>query len=156
MEKEEAKEIALEKSKLLLEYIEQFMSDNSVVGHISIVSGNDLDSKEAMCYIEIMLNNGFERVIKTDITAQQSDVLSEQILIDIAERYACDEDVFISKFYTVKSNRESMHGISIGNNKGCYIRLNFLCRGIDFDKVVEKYSMQLITIENRINRTRGI
>lgn len=149
MKKIEAQMIAPEKSKLLLEYIGQFMSYDGVTGKILIDYDKDPETHQNMCYIEIMLDDGFERHFKTDITLDQSDVLSEQILIDIACMYACDNDIKISGFYTINSMRNSMHGIEIKNNKGSRILINFLCRGMNFDKVVESYSNKLIEEQNR-------
>ena len=96
-----------------------------------------------------MLDDGFERHFKTDITLDQSDILSEQILTDIACTYASDDDVSISGYYSINSMQSSMHGIEIKNNKGSRIILNFLCRGMNFDKVVESYSNKVIEEQNR-------
>lgn len=132
------------------------MSYENVTGKILIDSDKDPNTNELMCYMEIMLDDGFERHFNTDITAQQSDVLSEQILVDIALRYGRDEEVTISRFFTVKSMRDSMHGINIMNQKGSHIALNFLCRGIDFDKVVASYSNKLTEEQNNIIRIRDM
>ena len=154
MKKVEAQIIAPEKSKLLLEYIDQFMSYGNVRGEILINSDKDPETKERMCYMEILIDDGFERHYNTDITAQQSDVLNEQILIDIAERYAQDKDVDITRYFTLNSMDGSIHGIRISNHKGSNILLNFLCRGLEFDKVVESYSKKLSEERNKIQRSK--
>lgn len=149
MKKTEAQIIAPEKSRVLLEYIDQFMSYDNVTGKILIDYDKDPDTKQPMCYFEILIDDGFERHLKTNITLDQSDVLNEQVLVDIAERYACDKEVSISGFYTINGMRNSMHGIEIKNNRGSRIHLNFLCRGMNFDKVVESYSRALTELQNR-------
>ena len=149
MKKIEAQMIAPEKSKLLLEYIGQFMSYDGVTGKILIDYDKDPETRQNMCYMEIMLDDGFERHFKTDITLDQSDVLSEQILTDIACTYASDDEVSISGYYSINSMHSSMHGIEIKNNKGSRILVDFLCRGMNFDKVVESYSNKIIEEQSR-------
>ncbi len=154
MKKVEAQIIAPERSKLLLEYIEQFMSYDNVRGEILIDSDKDPETKERMCYMEILTDDGFERHYNTDITAQQSDVLNEQILIDLAERYAQDKDVDITRYFTINSTNGSIHGIRIKNHKGSNILLNFACRGLEFDKVVANYSKKLSDERNKVQSFR--
>ena len=158
MKKVEAQAIAPDKSRLLLEYIAQFMSYEGVIGKILIDSDKDPDTHQLMCYIEIILDDGFERHYKTGITADQSDVLSEQILIDLAETYAQDKEVEISRLFTLHSTMNSMKKVNIMNKKGSIITLNFLCRGPAFDRVVESYSRKLSEEQNKIatpKRGRG-
>ena len=156
MEKCEAQMIAPEKSRELLDYIEQFMSYEGVSGSIVIDSDKDPETNELMCNIKIRIYGGFERDLKTEITAQQSDVLSEQILVDIAEKYARDNEVVVSRFFTVRSMDHSMYGINIMNHKGSRISLDFQCRGLEFDKVVASYSRTLTREQNKIHMIRSI
>ena len=156
MNKVDAQVIAPEKSKLLLEYIGYFIDSEDLRGKVLIVSDKDSVTGELMCYIDIILNNGFKKRIDTGINAQLSDVLSEQILIDIVETYARDKEVSISYYFTVNSTIDPMHGINIINKNRSCIALDFLCRGPEFDYVVKSYSKKLSAEKNRIQGIRGI
>lgn len=86
-EKREAMELAPERSKLLCEYITQILSDNEKVnGEIKINS--DKISNEYMITFDIIVSNkNFEKHHNTGITPQQIDVLTDQILNDLLDKF---------------------------------------------------------------------
>ena len=124
MKKIEAMELAPQRSKLLLDYVYQILSDEEQIeAKINIVSAKI--EKEHMAVYEIIVpKRNFKRAYNTEITTQQKNVLDMQILNDLADNYLSDENVGLSKFYWYRGN-DNFNGIDIIGKNGTRICINF-------------------------------
>lgn len=59
MKKEEAMCLAIDKSRVVIEYLEQILSDDNILGNMTFSSGKIEGKKENMYTVDILLNNGF-------------------------------------------------------------------------------------------------
>lgn len=144
MKKIEAMEIAPEKSKLLCEYINQILSDEQKINGEILINSAKIDG-ENMCTFDISVpNKDFERHLNTEITTQQIDVLTGQILEDLVENFMESETMGITRYYSVNYMMgPAMKGVSAINDKGSNITINFVCRGEQFNEQIKKYNSKL-------------
>ena len=127
MKKQEAEALAIDKSRVMIEYLEQILSDDNISGNM-IFSSNKIDGeKEKMCTVDIMLNNGKARHLKLGIPSIHSDVFTKQFTSDLVDRFAKDDTMGVSQFSEIKSmpptSRRGMDAISI--NEESYIVIEF-------------------------------
>ena len=150
MKKEEALQIAPERSKLLCEYITQILMDKETVnGKISIDSYKI--NNEKMLTFEITVpKRGFERHFNTGITTQQVDILTEQILNDLIDNFMLSETMECSRYYSVKGGYGiNINGINIINNIESLVNINFRCRWFKFSEKVDNYNLRLYEYINK-------
>ena len=60
MKKQEAMELAIDKSRVMIEYLEQILSDDNISGNMTFRSSKIEGEGEKMCTVDIMLSNGKE------------------------------------------------------------------------------------------------
>lgn len=151
MKKEEAKLLAPERAKLIIEYITQILSDeDKVKGQIDFSFAKI--EKEEMCTFEISVSSKkFERHLNTGITLQQSDVLNEQILNDLIENFIDSEEIGITPFFSIKSTSGRFNGIKCYNLNGSEIHLNFQNGGQRFEVLKAEYNQKLKDYRNQEN-----
>jgi len=141
MKKSEAKLLAPEKSKLLIEYITQILTaeENASIN----VSYAKID-KENMCTFDIYVpSKNFETHLNTGITFQQVDALNEQILNDLLDNFVDLEIIGVTTFYSIKSSSRQFNGVECLNIRGNKIPINFLAQGNDFDEIVRLYNQKI-------------
>lgn len=143
MKKVEAQEIAPSKSRLIIEYINQFLSSpNPITAKICIDS--DKIEKENMCTFELYEpSQNFERHYNSEIASIHSDVLIEQILTDLVETFMDSDSICLGYFYTFRSNRHAIDGINITNLNGSKVILDFLIKGEKFNELTHTYNNKL-------------
>lgn len=96
MKKQEAEVLAIDKSRVMIEYLEQILSDDNISGNM-IFSSNKVDGeKEKMCTVDIVLNNGKERHLNLGIPSIHSDVFTKQFTSDLVDRFAKDDTMGVS------------------------------------------------------------
>lgn len=156
MKKQEAQLMSKEESNLIMEYIEQFLSCDDSEFKIDISYYKER-KQEAICSFEIYAPNGWERHYHTEVTLDHADLLNEQILNDIADKYLESDVVGISPFTDIHvfmptENKRNFHGITItSENSHSKISLNFEARGNRFSEIVEEYNDRLATYQNSAN-----
>ena len=150
MKKEEAIQIATERSKLLCEYITQILSDNEKVnGEIKIDSAKINNERMVTFDISVPSKN-FEKHLNTGITTQQVDVLTGQILNDLIDNFIESETMGCTRYYTVRGGYGmNMDGVSAMNSIGSNIKINFVCRGNRFSEQVQNYNARLEAYVNQ-------
>ncbi len=150
MKKQEAELIAIDESRVMIEYLEQILSDDNISGNM-IFSSNKVDGeKEKMCTVDIMLNNGKEKHLNLGISSIHSDVFTKQFTSDLVDRFAKDDTMGVSPFFEIKSmpptSRRGMDAISINKETGKinnHIKIDFYYKGQDFDSIMEEYNEKL-------------
>ena len=147
MKKQEAESLAIDKSRVMIEYLEQILSDDNISGNM-IFSSNKVDGeKEKMCTVDIVLNNGKERHLNLGIPSIHSDVFTKQFTSDLVDRFAKDDTMGVSPFFEIKSmpttSRRGMDAISINEETGKinnHIKIDFYSIGQDFSSIMKEYN----------------
>jgi len=130
MKKEEALVLAPQRSKLIIEYIEQILSDNQKVSGNIRLNSHKIDNQN-MCTLDIIVpQTNFEKHINLGITSDHADLLYAQLFKDFLTTFLEHETIGISKYYTVKYNmQENFTGVNAINSNSSELKINFLCRG---------------------------
>lgn len=148
MKKQEAQEIAIKKSRVMIEYLDQFLSDENITGEMMF--GADKVGKEELCIVDIMLNNGFERHFNLGIPSVHCDVFTRQFTNDLVDTFAKGKTKGVTPFIEIKSmppiNRKGMDAISIDEETGIensHIKIDFYYGGEDFYDIMNEYRQKL-------------
>ena len=161
MKKQEAEVLAIDKSRVMIEYLEQILSDDNISGNM-IFSSNKVDGeKEKMCTVDIMLNNGKARHLKLGIPSIHSDVFTKQFTSDLVNRFAKDDTMGVSPFFEIKSmpptSRRGMDAISINEETGKinnHIKIDFYSIGQYFYSIMEEYNEKLKEAQKEIEEAK--
>lgn len=153
MKKEEAIKLAKKRSNLILEYIEQITTDPmEVLGKIEIDSYKT-DSKEVMLGLNIYVSKReFERHFSLDITKDHVDILIEQLLNDILNKYLENNNFDISRHYEIKKARNNFSGISIEYPGYSKLKINFMTSGDRFNEIIENYNDKIDEFKSKRSR----
>ena len=157
MKKQEAIELAIDKSRVMIEYLEQILSDDNISGNM-IFSSNKIDGeKEKMCTVDIMLNNNTEKHLNLGIPSVHSNVFTKQFTTDLVDRFAKDDIMGVSPYFEIKSmppiSRSGMDAMSISKETGKinnHIKIDFYYKGQDFDSIMEEYNKKLKETQKEI------
>lgn len=161
MKKQEAEVLAIDKSRVMIEYLEQILSDDNISGNM-IFSSNKVDGeKEKMCTVDIVLNNGKERHLNLGIPSIHSDVFTKQFTSDLVDRFAKDDTMGVSPFFEIKSmpptSRRGMDAISINEETGKinnHIKIDFYSIGQDFYSIMKEYNEKLKEAQKEIEEAK--
>ncbi len=150
MKKQEAQELAIDKSKEMIGYLEQFLSGEKITGKMIFRTKKIEGEPEKMCFVDIMLNNGLKNQINLGIPSVHSDVFTRQFTNDLVDRFAKDETMGVTRYFEIKSmppiSRKGMDAISIfpdTKEKNSHIEMDFYYGGLKFDSIMEEYSNKL-------------
>lgn len=148
MKKQEAQEIAIEKSRVMIEYLEGFLSDENIEGKMMFSA--DKVGKEKLCIVDIMLNNGFERHFNLGIPSIHCDVFTRQFTSDLADTFAKEKTKGVTPFLEIKGmppvNRKGMDAISVEEETGKvnnHIKIDFCYGGQEFYDIMHEYNQKL-------------
>lgn len=157
MKKQDAEVLAIDKSRVMIEYLEQILNDDNILGNM-IFSSNKIDGKkEKMCTVDIMLSNGKEKHLNLGIPSIHSDIFTKQFTSDLVERFAKDDTMGVSPFFEIKSmpptSRRGMDAISIDKETGKinnHIKIDFYNKGENFDSIMKEYNEKLKEAQKEI------
>ena len=148
MKKQEAQGIAIEKSRVMIEYLEGFLSDENIEGKMMFSA--DKVGKEKLCIVDIMLNNGFERHFNLGIPSIHCDVFTRQFTSDLADTFAKEKTKGVTPFLEIKGmppvNRKGMDAISVEEETGKvnnHIKIDFCYGGQEFYDIMHEYNQKL-------------
>lgn len=157
MKKQEAELIAIDKSRVMIEYLEQILSDDNISGNMTFRSNKIDGVKEKMCNVDIMLSNNTERHLNLGIPSIHSDVFTRQFTSDLIDRFAKDDTMGVSPFFEIKSmpptSRRGMDAISINEETGKindHIKIDFNFIGQDFYSIMKEYNEKLKEAQKEI------
>lgn len=143
MKKEEAKQLAPKCAELLIQYIEQFLSDDKKVNGEILINSAKIDGKN-VCTFDINIDEK-EEYLNTGITTDHCDILNEQILQKLIERFMESETMGVTKYYSIRGGYGmNMDGVNAVNRIGSSIKINFLCRGDLFSEQIKNYDNTLM------------
>lgn len=140
MKKLEAKSLASEKSKLVIEYITQILSDSEKVNSVMDFWYAKIDGQN-MCTLDIYVpETNFEKHLNLGITIDHSLVLYEQILNDFLDTFLENETMGVTRYYSIKSMQNDFSGVDAVNRNGSRIKINFNTTDPDFMNIVSEYT----------------
>lgn len=142
MKKIEAKALAPEKSKLVIEYITQILSDSEKVNSVMDFWYAKIDGQN-MCTLDIYVpERNFEKHLNLGITIDHSLVLYEQILNDFLDTFLEHETMGVTRYYSIKSMQNDFSGVDAVNRNGSRIKINFNTTDPDFMSIVSGYTQR--------------
>lgn len=148
MKKIEAQALAIEKSKLVIEYIIQILSDKEIVNSKMNFSSAKIDGQK-ICTLDIYVpEKNFEKHLNLGITIDHSMILYEQILNTFLDSFLENETMGVTKYYSVKSMSENFSGVKIINLIGSRIMVNFY---YEFPDIISMYNEKYTEYEKTIN-----
>lgn len=140
MKKIEAKSLAPEKSKLVIEYITQILSDSEKMNSTMDFWYAKIDGQN-MCTLDIYVpERNFEKHLNLGITIDHSLVLYEQILNDFLDTFLEHETMGVTRYYSIKSMQGIFSGVDAVNLNGSRIKINFNTTNPDFMNIVTEYT----------------
>lgn len=159
MKKVEAQEIALKVSHVVMEYIDQILTDSiRVNGKIDFVLERVDGYKEPMCVFVISVpQREFNRRINSKIPNVHSDVFYMQLLNDLADSFLNSETIKIGTFYNINGIMgPTFHGIDVKSLSGNSIKINFRNIGTEIRPYIEEYNNRIWEYEEGllINRKK--
>ena len=123
MKKIEAKVLAPTKSKLVIEYITQILSDSEKANSVMDFWHAKIDGQN-MCTLDIYVSEtNFEKHLNLGITRDHSLVLYEQILNDFLDTFIEHEAIGVTKYYSIKSMQNDFSGVDAVNLNGSRIKI---------------------------------
>ena len=163
MKKQEAMGLAVDKSRVMIEYLEQILEDNNILGKMTFNSSKVDGEREKMCSVDIVLNNGTERHLNLGIPSIHSDVFTKQFTNDLVDRFAKDNIMGVTLFFEIKSmppiSRRGMDAISINEETGKinnYIKIDFYYGGQEFYSIMKEYNEKLKEAQKETEETKKI
>ena len=148
MKKIEAQALAIEKSKLVIEYITQILSDKEILNSKMNFSSAKIDGQK-ICTLDIYVpEKNFEKHLNLGITIDHSMILYEQILNTFLDSFLENETMGVTKYYSVKSMSENFSGVKIINLIGSRIMVNFY---YEFPDIISMYNEKYTEYEKTIN-----
>lgn len=148
MKKIEAQALAIEKSKLIIEYITKILSDKEIVNSKMNFSSAKIDGQK-MCTLDIYVpEKNFEKHLNLGIITDHSMILYEQILNTFLDSFLENETMGVTKYYSVKSMLENFSGVKIINLIGSKIMVNFY---YEFPDIISMYNEKYTEYEKTIN-----
>lgn len=140
MKKIEAKALAPEKSKLVIEYITQILSNSEKVNSVMDLWYAKIDGQN-MCTLDIYVpERNFEKHLNLGITIDHSLVLYEQILNDFLDTFLEHETMWVTRYYSIKSMQNDFSGVDAVNRNGSRIKINFNTTDPDFMNIISEYT----------------
>lgn len=163
MKKQEAMGLAVDKSRVMIEYLEQILEDNNILGKMTFNSSKVDGEREKMCSVDFVLNNGTERHLNLGIPSIHSDVFTKQFTNDLVDRFAKDNIMGVTHFFEIKSmppiSRRGMDAISINEETGKinnYIKIDFYYGGQEFYSIMKEYNEKLKEAQKETEETKKI
>lgn len=142
MKKIEAKSLAPEKSKLVIEYITQILSDSEKTNSTMDFWYAKIDGQN-MCTLDIYVpERNFEKHLNLGITIDHSLVLYEQILNDFLDTFLEHETMGATRYYSIKSMQDNFSGVDAVNLNGSRIKINFNTTDSDFMNIISEYTQR--------------
>lgn len=136
MKKEEAKELSIQRVNLIMDYINNILSDKEVVNSKMNFSHAKIDG-QTMCTLDIYVpSRNFEKHLNLGITYDHINVLYKEFFDRVISDVLPNDEIGATCFYTVKSNMGSFSGIDVINVNDSNININML--GINRE-VIDEY-----------------
>lgn len=152
MKKKEALEAIPQRTSLLMEYIDQFMEDESAIMVDIQFDGKEIKREPILVTDIVVFEQGddndfeqkgnciFERHLNLGITTDHVFLFFEALLTEIADKYLEHDTIGISEFYDILGVNTIFAGIDVSNPVGSIVHINF---GGVSKEIVDNYNRRL-------------
>ena len=130
---------------LIIEYIEQILSDNIVIKSKIKISPENIDGKKTLTLNVYVPIRNFEKHFNLDIL-EENDISFYKYLTDtILNKYMDSETIGISRYYNIRPEfyGDYFNGIDISNLSGSCLKLSFGSNKREFQMVVDEYNNEI-------------
>ena len=150
MKKEEAKTLSKERTKVIIEYITQILSDSKKVTSTMNFSKAKIGN-ETMCTLDIFVpESDFERHLNLGITFDHHLVLYKEVLDSLLDNFLDSDSVGVTKYFSTSGARY-FSGVNAVNLNGSVIGINFNTISPDFMNLVMDYTKRYNEYEESLN-----
>lgn len=155
MRKEEAEIVAKEKAKLMIEYLEQFLSDDKKVnGRMEFTSDN------SMLAVDIVLRSEgvriFEKHFNLGFSSVYADLFTEELSRILLETFMPSEDFGVGEYARIKGmGSMDKDGFEVFNSKGSEIAIEFHSKNDRFNDIMRAHNQTIATFRNEI-KSKGL
>ncbi len=154
MKKFEAEMIVPEESRVMVEYLNQILSDDKqVLG--KIIFGNCKVENEPRLVVDIFAGDDFEKHIDLKITPDHEDVFYEAFFNDLLDNFLEHETQGVTKYMDVPYFTGRFRGMMAMNSLGSRIEIRFNSRGERFSDLVERYNKRIDDYTNKTNQGKS-
>ena len=157
MKKREAIEIAEKVSEVVMEYIEQILTDSvKVEGKIEFIPGRIEGYPEKMSLVIISVpEKGFYKEINSRIPEIHSIAFYSIILEDLIDHFLESESLGVGRFYHVHGMMgPSFHGLTAASASGNRIHINFPQIGTELNDSIKEYNRKVDLYESKIEKEK--
>lgn len=155
MKKVEAEKIAVNVSRVIMEYITNILTDSQKVeGTIDFVSGKVDGYQERMCVVVISVpDKPFYKPINSGIPSIHSIPFYTKVLEDIADTCLYSNELSVGRFYSVmKMMGPTFQGVNAKSIFGNQIRINFSNIGTELNEAIAEYNRKIDLYESEIQK----
>lgn len=154
MQKNEAQDLAIKRSNLIMEYLTQILSDSLTVHGKMEFLNTKIDSQD-ICTLDIYVPaRDFERHLNLGITEEHELALFKQVLNDLL-KFLPHESIGVSRYYSIKSMLGgTFSGVRATNSIGSEIKINFNTTGPEFGELARNYQKKYDEFVDSLNNER--
>ena len=144
----EAEKIAKERSKVIIEYIIQILTDPIKVNGIIEFDSAKINNL-SMCTLNIYVpEKNFERHLNLGITTDHAHILHNQFLTDLIDEFLESETINISQYYQTLSIPRNFFFFLASNKKGSTVKIIHITTLKAIDDYNQKYFTYLKSRDN--------
>ena len=155
MKEAEASLLARDKAKLMVDYLEQFLTDERVVHGTMEFSSNN-----SMLVVDIIVESNGEKVYEghynLGFSSVYADLLTEELSKLLLESFMPSDNLGISDYARIKGmgsfDRDGFYVMNSNNSK---ININFYCKNKNFSEIMHNHNKAISEYRNKQN-TRNI
>lgn len=137
MKKKEALEVIPQRTSLLLDYIDHFMTNESAIMVDIRFDGKKIEKANTLVTDIVVFKQDiedtynprgdclFERHFNLGITTDHASLLFEAMLTELANKYLEADAIGISEFYAIRGLNTRFDGIDVSNSVGSVVHINF-------------------------------
>ena len=134
-------ELINERINLILEYIEQILSDNIIV-NAKMELGKTMINEEYITLDIYVTERNFEKHFNLGITSKYENDFYKQLLNTLIDRYLKSDVIGISKYRNVRGLvGPNFQGINLSNKNGSYLKLCF--SPVNKDELISEYNNKI-------------
>lgn len=141
MKKVEAQELAIEKSRFIIECITQILSDSVKVQGKMRFTSRKIENQN-MCVLDFCVpQKNVDVHYNLGITSDHFLVLYDRLLNDLLDTFLEHESIGVTKYYSIKYfGGENFSGINAVNAIGSEIKIDFGAGGKEFMDLIALYT----------------
>ena len=155
MRREEAEVVAKEKAKLMIEYLEQFLSDEKIVNGIM-----EFTSDNSMAVVDVVLKSSgvkiFEKHLNLGFSSVYADLLTEEISRILLETFMPSDHFGVSDYARIRGmGSMDKDGFEVFNSRGSEIAIEFHSKNDRFNDIMRAHNQTIGAFRNEV-KSKGL